>query len=107
MSAVPQLSPAEARDLLGREPEAVLLDVREDWEYQQVHIEGSRHLPMGELPSRLDELNPEQVLLVLCHHGNRSQQVAAWLQSRGYKTSNVAGGIEAWAETVDPALARY
>ena len=107
MSSVQQLTPAEARELLARDAGTVLLDVREDWEFARVHVEGSRPIPMDELPDRLEELNPEHTLVVLCHHGNRSQQVAIWLQSHGYDVNNVAGGIEAWAETVDPALPRY
>ncbi|HET7922144.1 MAG TPA: rhodanese-like domain-containing protein [Gammaproteobacteria bacterium] len=106
MGTVPQLDPGQARDLLSREPGTVLLDVRENWEYQQVHVEGCCHIPMDELPERLAELNPEQALIVLCHHGNRSRQVANWLQSHGYRVSNVVGGIDAWSE-MDPGLPRY
>jgi rhodanese-related sulfurtransferase len=107
MGGIPQLTPAEARDLLAQNADAVLLDVREEWEYAQAHVAGSRLIPMDELPDRLEELNPEHALVVLCHHGNRSQQVSIWLQSRGYDVNNVAGGIEAWADTVDPGLPRY
>lgn len=107
MSRVPQLTPVQARDLLASQPDAVLLDVREEWEYELTHVDGSRLIPMGELPDRLNELNPAQVLVVLCHHGNRSQQVANWLQGRGYTVNNVAGGIQAWAETVDSSLPQY
>jgi rhodanese-related sulfurtransferase len=107
MSQVPQLTPAEAHALLAGQSGAELLDVREDWEYARVHVAGSRTIPMGEIPARLDELNPAHVFVVLCHHGARSQQVATWLQSRGYTVNNVAGGIDAWAATLDPALPRY
>lgn len=107
MPSIPQLTPAEARDLLASRKDAVLLDVREEWEYERAHVAGSRLIPMGELPARLGELNPEDTLVVLCHHGNRSQQVAAWLQSRGYTVNNVAGGIQAWADTIDPDLPQY
>jgi sulfur-carrier protein adenylyltransferase/sulfurtransferase len=107
MSLVPQLTPAEARELLDEQPDAVLLDVREDWEYARVHVAGSRAIPMGEIPVRLEELNPAHVFVVLCHHGARSQQVATWLQSHGYTVNNVAGGIDAWAATLDPTLPRY
>lgn len=106
MSKVPQITPAEARDLLARDTSSVLLDVREEWEYERSHVAGSRLIPMGDIPARVDELNPEQTIVVLCHHGNRSQHVAMWLQSRGFNVNNVAGGIDAWAE-LDPALPRY
>lgn len=107
--ASPQLAPAEAKALLdqGRE-DCVLLDVREPWEYEQVHIPGSCHIPMGEIPARLGELNPGHTIVVLCHHGGRSQQVATFLSTRGFgQVMNLAGGIDAWAATLDPALPRY
>jgi len=107
MANIPQLTPAEARDLLASRKDAVLLDVREQWEYDYSHVDGSVLIPMGELPGRLAELNQNDTLVVLCHHGNRSQQVAMWLQSRGYTVNNVMGGIQAWADTIDPDLPQY
>lgn len=109
MSGIPQLSPGAARNLLLEQGEkAVLLDVREPWEYQQVHVEGSRHIPMGQVPDRLGELDPASNYVVICHHGGRSQQVASFLASKGYAhVANLAGGIDAWAEALDPNLARY
>ena len=109
MGTIPQLDPAAARDLLERSGDTgVLLDVREPWEYTQVHVEGSLHIPMGQIPERLGELNSAHTYVVMCHHGGRSQQVAAYLDSRGFpQVSNLAGGIDAWAATLDPRLPRY
>ena len=109
MSGIPQLSPGAARNLLLEQGDkAVLLDVREPWEYTQVHVEGSRHIPMGQVPDRLGELDPASNYVVICHHGGRSQQVASFLASKGYAhVANLAGGIDAWAEALDPNLARY
>jgi rhodanese-related sulfurtransferase len=109
MAGIPQLSPGAARNLLLEQGDkAVLLDVREPWEYVQVHIEGSRHIPMGQIPERLGELDPKARYVVICHHGSRSQQVASFLASKGYgQVANLAGGIDAWSEVVDPNLARY
>jgi rhodanese-related sulfurtransferase len=109
MASVPQLSPGVARTLLKEQGDkAVLLDVREPWEYAQVHVEGSRHIPMAQIPERLGELDPKTRFVVMCHHGGRSQQVALFLTSKGYgQVANLAGGIDAWAELVDPNLARY
>ncbi|HEV2109720.1 MAG TPA: rhodanese-like domain-containing protein [Gammaproteobacteria bacterium] len=106
---MPQLDPAAARALLERlGDQAVLLDVREPWEYAQVHVEGSLHIPMGQIPDRLAELNSAHNYVVMCHHGGRSQQVAAYLDSRGFRqVANLTGGIDAWAETLDPRLPRY
>lgn len=109
MANVPQLSPGAAHTLLLEQGDkAVLLDVREPWEYAQVHVEGSRHIPMGQIPERLGELDPKARYVVMCHHGGRSQQVAQFLTSKGYgQVANLAGGIDAWAQLVDPKLGRY
>ena len=86
----------------------VLLDVREPWEFETCHIEGSRHIPMGEVPSRAGEVDPEDELVVICHHGGRSMQVALFLEKQGYaKVHNLSGGVDAWARTVDPSMPKY
>lgn len=87
---------------------AVLLDVREPWEYALAHVEGSLHIPMGEVQNKLEELNSDRMYVVMCHHGRRSQQVADYLATKGFRqVSNLAGGIDAWAEDLDPDLPRY
>lgn len=103
------MSPADARALLEqRGKTGVLLDVREPWEYAQVHVEGSLNIPMGQIADRLAELNSAHSYVVMCHHGSRSQQVAVYLSSRGYpEVANLAGGIDAWAVALDPRLPRY
>lgn len=109
MSGIPQIAPADARTLLAESgSDGILLDVREPSEYAQVHIEGSLHIPMGQIPARLGELDSGHTYVVMCHHGARSQQVALFLASRGYpQVSNLAGGIDAWAADLDPQLPRY
>ena len=109
MSTIPQISPAEASDLLKAQgPKAVLLDVRETWELALAHVEGAMHIPMGDVQDKLAELNSGLTYVVMCHHGRRSQQVAAYLAANGFQqVLNVAGGIDAWAETLDPDLPRY
>lgn len=107
MAAIPQLNPQEVQALL-KEQGATLLDVREPWEYAQVHVEGSLHIPMGQVAQRLAELNSAHSYVVMCHHGRRSQSVADFLASQGYaRVANLAGGIDAWALEVDPRLPRY
>ncbi|HEY1991777.1 MAG TPA: rhodanese-like domain-containing protein [Gammaproteobacteria bacterium] len=107
MAGVPQLAPLAAQALI-QEQGAVLLDVREPSEYAQVHVEGSRHIPMGQVPDRLAELDPAAQYVVMCHHGGRSQRVADFLASKGYaQVANLAGGIDAWSLQLDPNLARY
>ena len=86
----------------------VLLDVRENEEVALVHIAGSVHIPMGEVPSRLHELDPDADIVVYCHHGMRSANVCGFLQQRDFRSvANLAGGIDAWAAGVDPSLPRY
>ena len=109
MAAVTQLQPEEAQRLLQQAgPQGVLLDVRESWEYERVHLPGSVHIPMGDIPARLEELNSGHTYVVMCHHGMRSLQVAGYLSGQGFQqVANLAGGIDAWAEALDPTLLRY
>jgi rhodanese-related sulfurtransferase len=86
----------------------LLLDVREPWEWQAARIEGSQHIPMREVPARFGELDADQELVAICHHGGRSQQVAMFLEKNGFsKVHNLAGGVDAWSRTVDPAVPLY
>lgn len=103
-----EIAPAAAAALL-KEKGARLIDVREAWEYDTVHVDGGELMPMGDVPARAhQELDPEERLLVLCHLGIRSMNVTVWLREQGYENAqSVRGGIEAWAMEVDPALARY
>ena len=108
MAGIATTPPREARQMLeSLGDQGRILDVREPWEYDRVHLEGALHIPMSEIPGRLQELNSEHTYLVMCHHGSRSAQVTAFLTSRSYKAFNVAGGIDAWAVELDPDLPRY
>ncbi|WNG87351.1 rhodanese-like domain-containing protein [Mycobacterium sp. ITM-2016-00317] len=75
----------------------VLLDVREDDEWQRGHAPGAQHIPMGDVPARLAEIDTQAKLFVVCHAGGRSQRVAQYLARNGYDPINVAGGMLAWA----------
>ena len=86
----------------------VLLDVREPWEYEKARIEGSRLVPMREVPARLAEIDQHSELVAICHHGGRSMQVAMFLAKQGFKrVHNLKGGIDAWSRTVDPSVPIY
>lgn len=74
----------------------VLLDVREDDEWQRGHAAGAQHIPMGDVPARLAEIDTEATLFVVCHAGGRSLRVAQYLARNGYEPINVAGGMLAW-----------
>ncbi|MEU0498223.1 rhodanese-like domain-containing protein [Mycobacterium sp. NPDC006124] len=75
----------------------VLLDVREDDEWQRGHVQGAQHIPMGDVPARVGEIDPDATLYVVCHAGGRSMRVSQWLARNGYEPQNVAGGMAAWA----------
>jgi len=86
----------------------LLLDVREDWECAIASIEGARHIPMNEIPERIDELEPERETVVICHHGMRSEQVARYLEQNGFiDVSNLSSGIDGWAREVDSSVPVY
>lgn len=90
----------------------VVLDVREPHELRCASIRADGFelitIPMGAVPPRMHELNPDQPVACLCHHGARSMQVASFLQARGFKhVANVHGGIDAWSAEVDPGVPRY
>lgn len=85
-----------------------LLDVREAWEFALCQIAGSEHIPMGNIPGDLARLDPDATYVVICHHGVRSYQVAGFLERQGFeKMINLDGGVAAWAEQVDPTMAKY
>jgi rhodanese-related sulfurtransferase len=92
--------------------EPVVLDVREPGELQVASVKADGFtlltIPMGVVPVRLAELDPQQPIACLCHHGGRSMQVAQFLASRGFgNVANIAGGIHAWSAELDPGIATY
>ncbi|MBW8831093.1 MAG: sulfurtransferase [Burkholderiales bacterium] len=92
--------------------QALLLDVREPWEVELASISlpgvAAKHIPMGSIPDRLDDLEPSQSIVCICHHGVRSLQVVAFLERHGFESVyNLAGGIDAWSVEVDPTVPRY
>ena len=102
------LTPAQVRDRLRAGEDLVVLDVREDEERALCAIEGSLHIPMGELSVRHVELDPERPTVCVCHHGIRSAHVAAALERLGFeRLFNLTGGIDRWAAEVEPGMARY
>lgn len=86
----------------------LLLDVREPNEFAFAHIKGSLHIPLRQLPERLQELDNEQDIVVLCHHGMRSQQACLFLEQYDFKRLyNLKGGIDAWSISCDSTVPRY
>ncbi|MCG6868138.1 MAG: sulfurtransferase [Gammaproteobacteria bacterium] len=90
------------------DPAPLLLDVREPWEYQRVHLPESQLVPMRQIPAAAQSLETDREIVVICHHGVRSRQVAMFLESRGFgRVINLQGGIDAWARELDPSMPTY
>ena len=87
--------------------EVVLLDVREPYEIEICNVKGSLFIPMNEIPQNIEQLEKEKRYAVMCHSGVRSLYVSNYLNSLGYSTLNVIGGIERWATDVDKNMKRY
>jgi rhodanese-related sulfurtransferase len=107
---IPQISPTElaAWRADASRPAPVVVDVREPWEFERCRIEGAVPIPLGQIPARQAELPADAALVLVCHHGGRSQQAATWLERNGRgNVHNLRGGVEAWALEVDPAMPRY
>ena len=86
----------------------LLLDVREPWEFEINHLAGSQLIPIHQIPTALEQLDPQRETVVICHHGIRSRQVAYYLEQHGFtNVINLEGGVEAWAQDVDPSMPRY
>jgi sulfur-carrier protein adenylyltransferase/sulfurtransferase len=105
-----EISVTEAHALLqsATDGNVILIDVREPFELELCRVEVARHIPMRQIPEQLNDLSKEHHLLIMCHHGGRSQRVTEFLRAQGFSAvTNVAGGINAWAEEIDSTLARY
>jgi rhodanese-related sulfurtransferase len=89
-------------------PRPLLLDVREPWEQQICQISGSELVPMRALPARVNELDRDQPVVCICHHGGRSAHVALFLARQGFAdVYNLTGGVDAWARQVDVQMPTY
>jgi rhodanese-related sulfurtransferase len=98
------------KNMLERKEDFVLLDCREQEEFNFARIDGSTWIPMKEIPGRIDDLAEfrDKRVVVHCHHGGRSMRVAEWLRQQGFKEAqSMKGGIDAWAVEIDPATPRY
>ena len=107
---IPQISPLEVsrwRADAAREA-PLLVDVREPWEVEFCRIDGALSIPLGDVVRRAGELPRDRALVMVCHHGGRSQHAAVLLAGAGFaQVHNMRGGIDAWALEVDPTMKRY
>lgn len=100
-----EITPKELKTRLDAGEAIDIIDVREDWELQQSHLESAIHIPMNDIPEALDRIPRDRPVVIMCHMGSRSAMVANWMQKQGYdNVYSLAGGIERWAEEVDPSI---
>ena len=105
-----QMTALELADWLADDarPSPMLLDVRENWEFETCHIDGSVQIPMNTIPARIDDLDEDAAIVCICHHGARSMQVANFLEQNGFaEVINLTGGVHAWALQVDNSMPTY
>jgi rhodanese-related sulfurtransferase len=104
-----EITPEDVKGKLEAGEDFTLLDVRETWEFETAHMAGAKLIPMGDVPSRAhQELDPEDHIVVVCHHGVRSMNVTAWLRQQGFeKAQSMRGGIDAWSRNVDGTVPVY
>ena len=102
-----ELTPAEYLARRDRGEKLTLLDVREEWELKVASVPGIVHIPMSQVPARLNELDRNTEIVVLCRSGRRSLDVARFLQQKEFRTVNLAGGILAWSRDIDPSIPQY
>jgi adenylyltransferase/sulfurtransferase len=104
---IPEITVEELKAKMDKKENFVLLDVREPHEYEIAKIPGSKLIPLGELPQRVGELDKAAKLIVHCKMGGRSARAVQLLRSQGFDATNVAGGIHAWSESIDPSVPTY
>ncbi|MGZ4789345.1 MAG: rhodanese-like domain-containing protein [Terriglobales bacterium] len=104
-----EITPEELKQKLDDGTDLTVLDVREPWEYDAAHIDGSKLIPMDQIPARVNqELDPEDHIVVICHHGIRSANVTAWMQQQGFeRVQSLRGGIDRWSRAMDPKVPLY
>lgn len=104
-----EITPEEVKAKLDQKQAFTLLDVREPWEFETAKISGAKLMPMGDVPTRAhQELDPDDEIVVVCHHGVRSMNVTVWLRQQGFeKAQSMRGGIDAWSRTVDATVPKY
>jgi rhodanese-related sulfurtransferase len=104
-----EISAERVKTMLKHGEKFTLLDVRDPWEQAKASLEGSQSIPMGDVPMRAhQELDPEDHIVVVCHHGVRSLSVTNWLRQQGFeRVQSMRGGIDGWARTVDPKVPLY
>jgi len=101
------IEPREVAEMMKQKEDFFLLDCREPWEHEVARIGGATLIPMRQIPGGVDRIPQEKNIVVYCHGGTRSLNVASWLQQQGYQARSMNGGIDRWSAEIDPTMARY
>lgn len=102
-----EIQPLELSKQLEAGDQIYLLDCREPWEFEAASIAGSEHIPMHAIPEQLASIPTDRPVVVVCHSGRRSMDVALWLRRQGIPARSLSGGIDRWSVEIDPAVPRY
>ncbi len=103
-----EISPEGLKQKLEAGEKFTLLDVREPWERDAAAIQPSSHIPMGDIPARIQELDPDEYIVVYCHRGVRSLNVTSWLRQQGFESvQSLSGGIDRWSRQIDSRVPLY
>jgi rhodanese-related sulfurtransferase len=103
-----EIRPEQLKARLDAGDSLVLVDVRQPEEFEICHLPGSKLVPLNELAGNLDELDPKDEIIVICHHGVRSLDATFFLRSNGYDSAkSLAGGVDLWSLAIDPTVPRY
>jgi rhodanese-related sulfurtransferase len=103
-----EISPHDLKARIDRNESPLLLDVRQDWETKLCRLPNAVHIPIEEIELRVEELRPDDPIVVYCHQGVRSAAVAEYLRSLGFKdVKNLSGGLDLWARSIDAGMRRY
>ena len=106
-NGIPQMTVQELKGRIDAGEDVQLIDVREPYEFQIAQI-GGKLIPQNDVPQRLGEIDPSREVIVHCRSGARSQRIAEFLKQQGYpRVANLAGGILAWSDQIDPKVQKY
>ena len=103
-----EMTAFELKKHIQNDPNIILIDVRENWEYSVVSIKDSIHIPISEIQNKMHDFDEEKTIAFVCHHGIRSRMVGLYFEQNDFKNIiNLRGGIDSWAKTVDNSMAPY
>lgn len=97
---IKEILPKDVKNRLEKGEKLSVIDVREPQEVEEGEIHGAKHIPLGEVLTRLNEIDKDQEHIIVCRSGNRSELASEWLMDKGFKVKNMSGGMTKWSEDV-------